>query len=310
MSEIVIPDEIEIPDGIEPVIAWKALKYENGMLYSPSYELAWPIKQRAEASCGNAHDYGWEPKPSHEANTPEETGYNFTAFHTTTVYTVVPSYYGQASTQPQPRVELPDGLEWSWEAKPHIVAGDNCSCGIYAVDSAEACLPYAKDKCVICTIAMWGHVVPGSLGARAQYAYPQSIEFAMGLNSQELLRLASNYGLTLPKNGKVRHCDPNRRNKYIDTKPVTTHVKPVQAPQVPVNNLSWRANETKLTQAQEPAVIMEATIGQVLKVTSVLFAFGLLLTTVFLADKVTALLAGIAFGLFWLGLLPDLFKKK
>jgi hypothetical protein len=309
MSEIVIPDEIEIPDGIEPVIAWKALKYDGGLLHSPSYGLAWPTKQRAEASCGNAYDYGWEPKPSHEANTPEETGYNFTAFHTTTVYTVVPSYYGQASTQPQPRVELPDGLAWSWEAKPHMVAGDNCSCGIYAVDSAEACLSYAKDKCVICTIAMWGHVVNGSMGARAQYAYPQSIEFAMGLNSNELIKLARDYGLKLPENGKVRHCDPQKRDRYVNTQP-PTYVKPVRDPQVPVNNLSWKANETKVTQVQEPTVVMEATIGQVLKVTSALFAFGLLVTTVILADKITALLAGIAFCLFVLALIPDLSKKK
>lgn len=205
MTDLLLPDEIEIPDSIEPLIKWKALTVskDGTLLYSPNQNMPWPVKERAEATCKTSWDYGWEPV-SHLPNIPTEEGYSYgPTFHTTSGSVVMyGSYYGQREpvpSQQMPLVELPDGLNWSWEGKPHQVVSESCGCGIYCVDTPEACLSYCRDKAVICKIAVWGRVVPGTYGARAEYAYPQSIEYAMGLSNKGLMELAERYGLSLPE---------------------------------------------------------------------------------------------------------------
>ena len=233
MTELLLPDEIVIPDGIEPLIKWKALRFSGSYLYSPSQEMVWPYRERAEATCKSMWDYGWEPV-SHLPNIPTEEGYSYGPTFQTTSGSVM--MYGSSYTQPQtvtqqmPRVELPDGLSWSWESKPHQVASETCGCGIYCVDTAEACLSYCREQCVICKIAVWGRVVPGTAGARAQYAYPQSIEFAMGLNNKELMTLARIYGLTLPE-GEVIYIpkdakDLSEGNKVFQVHTGSTNAMP------------------------------------------------------------------------------------
>lgn len=194
-----LPDEIEIPDSIEPIVMWKTLVVSPaGHLYSPSRGMPWLPKQRAEATCSKQWDYGWEPVRG-EVTIPENIDEQGMTFYATSSGQV-PVYYTHPQTPPMPQVQLPNGLRWSWEPQPHQIVGDGCHCGIYAVDNAEACLSYGGgSKRVICKISMWGRVVKGTSGARAQYAYPQSIEFASNLTNDELIKLAERYGMTLPE---------------------------------------------------------------------------------------------------------------
>ena len=82
----------------------------------------------------------------------------------------------------------------------HQIGGDTCHCGIYAVNTPEACSSYIQPPAsVICKVALWGTTTVGVNGVRAQYAYPQTIEYVMGLNNEQITRLADEYGLTLPE---------------------------------------------------------------------------------------------------------------
>lgn len=185
--------ELHVPDSIEPIIGWKALlahRLANGewTLLSPQQRMRWPQRQRAEATCEREHEFKWQPTRGLPNEAPDEASTYF---------------YGNRLTFSQvvakPRVELPDGYVWSWEKTPHEVASSGCGCGIYMVDTAEQCVPYLAPHSVVCTIAMWGRVITGTHGARGQYAYPQSIEYASGFSSEALVELAEQYGLTLPE---------------------------------------------------------------------------------------------------------------
>lgn len=188
-----------VPDSIEPIIGYKALTAKHILgkwqLHSPNQVFVWPAKKRAEALCGVQYDYGWETtQGTPNIPTEEESAI---------------SHYGHPMLRtqpiaPMPRVELPDGLSWSWEQIPHKISGNDCSCGIYFVNTPMQAASYCRDQSLIVKVAMWGRVVQGSVGARGQYAYPQTIEYALDLESAQIVEIAETYGLELPEEGVSR----------------------------------------------------------------------------------------------------------
>lgn len=184
------PEELIVPDSIEPIIGWKALTVEkvgdHWILLSPQQHMPWPQRQRAEAACDRKDEYSWQPTrgQQHEAPIAQTAHYYGNNIHFSEVIA-------------KPRVELPDGYTWSWEPTPHKVVSSGCGCGIYMVDTAEQCVPYIAPRSVICRISMWGTVIKAAQGARGQYAYPQSIEYVSGLTDEELHDLVEQYGLPL-----------------------------------------------------------------------------------------------------------------
>lgn len=195
-----------IPDAIEPYVGYKALHvHDNGqslILASPSYQSTWPKQQRHEAVCpAGRQDWAWKPVRGHAPNEPEEEGFSFNKPTDPGQQTTTSIYWTVAPTIPdKPKTILPDGMYWSWEPIPHQIANQHCTCGIYVVDAPGECVSYIHPPAsVICKIALWGTVTRATHGARGQYAYPQTIEYAMGLNNQQLVRLANEYGLQLPE---------------------------------------------------------------------------------------------------------------
>ncbi len=143
-----------IPEAIEPRQGYKALNYSSdGRLFSPSKRMAWPSREKLEATCLNIQ-WGWclvesEPRP------------------------LSGSVWARSV---QPTNPLPQGWLWSWEPILHDVPSEACGCGCYIVDCPLDCLPYLnKNYGIIVEIALWGRVIPASKGARGQYAYPQRV---------------------------------------------------------------------------------------------------------------------------------------
>lgn len=164
---------ILVPDAIEPYIGFKYLRWHENRLWSDWGDKPWPTKEPFEAECHGPRDFAWEavsgiprPKPVGELE----------------------------ECDPGPRVALPAGLSWSWEPQPvnHDPVHENCKCGIYAVDTPDACAGYGPNpdpvrrfyfrtgyakpgERLLVELAMWGKVIPGTTGMRGQFAYPQKI---------------------------------------------------------------------------------------------------------------------------------------
>lgn len=156
-----------LPDSIEPYIGYKALNIsKNGILHSPSYQVAWPVGQRLEANCPSPYIH-WTPVPAPVTGIPEPLadGDEFVELLDTAACYPPPPYG-------EPPIELPWG--WAWATMPlvHVPADEWCSCGIYAVKEKQAAFGYLGPRGLIVQVALWGQVTIGAHGARGQYAYP------------------------------------------------------------------------------------------------------------------------------------------
>ena len=60
MTQAIEPTMV-VPDSIEPVYGWKALKItKDGRLASPQQDTIWPVKKRLEAKCSsNRKTFAW-----------------------------------------------------------------------------------------------------------------------------------------------------------------------------------------------------------------------------------------------------------
>jgi hypothetical protein len=70
---------------------------------------------------------------------------------------------------------LVDGFGWA----PHTAPGESCSCGIYAARDLAALRTqrlFGLRYHAAGEVALWGTIVPGELGFRAEFAYPKSIK--------------------------------------------------------------------------------------------------------------------------------------
>lgn len=75
-----------------------------------------------------------------------------------------------------PRVELPNELTYAWTTpvpEEHVAPHASCTCGIYAAHRPDQCAGYGKY--VVGRVSLWGSVVPGDKGWRAELAYPAEL---------------------------------------------------------------------------------------------------------------------------------------
>ena len=196
--------EMVVPDTIEPVYGWKALRItKDGRLASPQQTTIWPVKQRLEATCqSNRVSYAWvavhgEPKPSPvEVSGMVQGG---AVFSSATMVTVGGSTGGgtmMVTPSEKPKTQLPVGMSWSWEPQPHEIASNDCRCGIYVVNNVRSAGTYLSADCILAEVCLWGRVVPGSEGARGQYAYPRQL-FAPDTLTDVATMVAKLYGVPI-----------------------------------------------------------------------------------------------------------------
>lgn len=77
------------------------------------------------------------------------------------------------------RWRLVDGCAWS----PHGAPDERCSCGVYAARSLAALRSrylFGLRFMAVGEVSLWGKVIPGRLGYRAELGYPRSIYVIRG----------------------------------------------------------------------------------------------------------------------------------
>lgn len=174
-----LPDEMVVPDSIEPYRGFKALNMEaDGTLWSPSEQgVQWPVKQKLEATCTRGLSvWGWVPiegEPRNLDATIEAAKRSVGAVTSVSSSIRWPSGPHRA---PKPNNPLPAGWNWSWEPLTHEAPAQDCTCGIYVVKDPGSCLTYLRSPDgIIVEVTLWGRTVPAHQGARGQFAYPTKI---------------------------------------------------------------------------------------------------------------------------------------
>lgn len=136
----------DIPDAITPVVgvrAWrvtKTLRKEDRLFSIYKQDVNWPIGRRLEAKCIS---------PASIWGAMAASSWNARA-----------ALYGIMVDDPVKK--LP----------PHQAPFDNCTCGIYALNSelfVGEVKPWMNDA-ILGIVLMWGHILEGDRGYRSQYA--------------------------------------------------------------------------------------------------------------------------------------------
>jgi hypothetical protein len=186
-----------VPDSIEPHYGYKALQMVDSHLVSPSQYARWPKREPLKAECkrggGHQQRFGWKLVPA-----PEGWG---------GMFWVSASFLteGGTTTFSWPPNDPPEGYTWIPEEEEHSLGP--CQCGIYVVDSVTELQHYmhGPDR-VIVYVALWGQVVPGSKGARGQFAYPQRI-FAAEQQHDMAVKVGKEYDIPVEVVSFVKEID-------------------------------------------------------------------------------------------------------
>lgn len=144
--------ELAVPDSIEPITAWREWKHDGtGLLYPlNAREEPWTPRRPLVATCNRNH--GREREGRDE-------------------YRLLRELAEQAG------VPLPKKPDKTFE---NLTPVKGCQCGIYAKKA-----PITTTNNVVGQVKMWGKVIVGSKGYRAQFAYPLKVWVIMPDNATE-----------------------------------------------------------------------------------------------------------------------------
>lgn len=128
--------EFSIPDAIEPIVAWRY----------------WRLGAADGRLCSlTGRHQRWEPAQALEARC---------------------------------RFDAVDRSEWRYQLvsgfspDPHAAPHEGCTCGLYAarsLDDLRGQPLFGLSRMVVGQVALWGKVIPGQFGYRAQFAYPKRL---------------------------------------------------------------------------------------------------------------------------------------
>jgi hypothetical protein len=167
-----------VPDGITPEIGWRAWTVVEKHLSSINRGATWPPKEALVAYCSHGPEYRYIAR---RYGRIVPTGR--IEQHVDRAGMLVGGYsYGYETSGllldpahgPMPTVQLPEGWGYEVEACERDVPSESCQCGIYALrDRARLyCSPYYRQAEVVGAVSLWGKIIPGEDGYRAQFAYP------------------------------------------------------------------------------------------------------------------------------------------
>lgn len=150
--------EVAVPDGVEPIIAWRYWRFDpkTGHLKSLA-------RDRTE----------WQPNVAFSARCRYER-----LDHT------------------DARWRLVDGSLW----KPHTSPSEDCRCGIYGarnLRSLRSQFLFGLNFNVVGEVSLWGKLIRGVKGYRAQFAYPRSLFVVHRIESRRrrAIEALSDYGV-------------------------------------------------------------------------------------------------------------------
>lgn len=200
-------DCYQVPDLIEPYYGYKWLRVNNDHLLSNHSYQYWPNDGPVVARCSIDPGHQWAPVAT--GNEQPKIVWNEDTDTNTSSGTII-----RPGQPPQPftgdpnrvdpdlrtRIVLPWGQSWSWEPLPrHPAPQENCSCGIYAVNTPKQCDHYGFHRAVLVRVAVWGKVIRGTDGVRGQYAYPVKIvKAAKEVDGEQVANLRHRYRLEKP----------------------------------------------------------------------------------------------------------------
>lgn len=183
-----------IPDGVEPIIGYRSWEFLNGQLCSGSRNVSvlWPPGEPLVARCLREGEPTWRQgfttRPTDPTYGPQDADYGPTG----SVIGLPPMVTRPLTLQTKP----PPGMHLNWieETIPHHPApAEGCSCGIYAVNNQALVPSYVSDPYahVWGAVKLWGRIIPGEKGWRAEKAYPDRLYTA----SEDVLLALEGYGV-------------------------------------------------------------------------------------------------------------------
>lgn len=184
--------ESVIPDSIDPVEAYRCWTLENGKLQSLNgggVGQVWTPGAALAAKCNANHGERYEWRIVRCGMSREKAEASL-AKHRQDIADMGSYYWSgsayRGSLRPDvPAVEPPDGYGFHMLIEKHAAPNETCSCGIYAA-STENGVPAGGN--VYGKVNLWGKVVPGEKGYRAEFAYPSEFRVAAGLADDESLK--------------------------------------------------------------------------------------------------------------------------
>jgi hypothetical protein len=127
--------DIRIPDAIEPIVGWRY----------------WRLGGDGRLRSLTGRQHVWKPGQAIEAT----------------------CRFVEADPRDR-RLQLVPG----YGARPHTSPGTDCTCGLYASRNLERLrgqILFGLRRMVVGEVSLWGSVIPGQHGYRAQYAYPKRL---------------------------------------------------------------------------------------------------------------------------------------
>lgn len=158
----VVPDFIDVQQG------WRTWKIANGRLDSVSFRTTWEPGEPIAATCKvSSKPKAWQAVPMADA---VESGELMAQDWKEKAY----DEDDGAGVPRPPRVVLPFTNAYIYaEEPPHQSPSESCKCGIYAAHTPDQCAGYGKY--VLGRVNLWGTVIPGEKGYRAEFAYPSEL---------------------------------------------------------------------------------------------------------------------------------------
>jgi hypothetical protein len=220
MIEEMVDATAKAPDSIEPIEQWRVWTLDRGgdgwIRLCSVNGTVWPPGEPLVASCEKVTNR-WIVVPSHRApqglltleaaqewwDVTQEAISNYYAAQRgmfsisgKTFFPPPPPYADTFHGLSRPTAELPPGLAYVTEPVRHEAPNEDCSCGIYAGETLAQCP--GPPSGIYGTVKMWGKIVPGQVGARAQYAYPSKL-YAPDAQTAKALEV---YGVPVEVTGK------------------------------------------------------------------------------------------------------------
>lgn len=167
-----------VPDKITPELGWRVWRVadKTGQLRPVHIHAApnWQSHRPEVASCytERPESRAWVPVTIEEAlETGEITHVDW--FRRRSM---------RENIDRPPRTRLPRGMFFVWRTvdDPHHAPEPECTCGLYATKNVEQCADQLMHGTVIGRVNLWGKVIPGEKGYRAEFAYPSELWVVTG----------------------------------------------------------------------------------------------------------------------------------
>lgn len=161
-----------VPDSIEALEQWRTWAFNGTALVSHNTTV-WKPGEPMHATCAKGEGQVWTIKRggmSREDASKHAGWHNQHAVNMNSLVIYSPPVRHTHYLN-HPHVEPPDGYGYALETVQHNAPSADCTCGIYAGSTPADC----PSGDVLGKVKLWGTVVPGDKGARAEYAYPSEL---------------------------------------------------------------------------------------------------------------------------------------